>query len=59
MKSGRPSITARLDIARMLRKNKVWLWGSPQPEKVRRDPRDPTKIFWGVICRASTNTLKR
>jgi hypothetical protein len=42
MKSGRPSITARLDIARTLRKNKVWLWESPQPEKVRRDPRDPT-----------------
>jgi hypothetical protein len=48
MKSDRPSITARLDIARTLRKNKVWLWGSPQPEKVRRDPRYPTKIFLGA-----------
>jgi hypothetical protein len=48
MKFDRPSITARLDIARTLRKNKVWLWGSPQPEKVRRDPRYPTKIFLGA-----------
>jgi hypothetical protein len=45
-------------VRRTLRKNKVWLWETPQPEKVRRglwetpqpekvrrDPWDPAKIF--------------
>jgi hypothetical protein len=48
MKFGRPSITARLDIARMLRKNKVWLWGISATRKGEEGPERPHKNILGA-----------